>query len=163
MADPVVTSITESQVMPMLLASCPSFRTKWDALVIEWRADFEDDVPNDEGVSAFAEHLVERFEASDTSCFADVFRTVEMILANGDKPARTLVIRSLIWELREPESYTTGTPDKFQKHVGPIALRAWNSNEMSKTPAPSLKISEWIFVVIFTGLVLWLALWMGFC
>jgi hypothetical protein len=72
-------TITESEVIPMLVAARPSFPAKYDALVVEWRTDFESELPSDTAASELAEHLVERMEARDNASFADVFRACGIV------------------------------------------------------------------------------------
>lgn len=155
------TSIDESEVIPMLVAACPSFAPKYNSLVHDWRAEFEEDVQNDTVASAYAKHLIDRLEASDTSTFADVFGVIEKVLTHGDEPAREIVVVSIIFDLREHEGYTSKKPVDLFAFAGPTARRAWKSGDEFLAPPPSLKVSEWAFVAVFTGLVLALAYWLG--
>ena len=68
--------ITESQVVPLLRAACPSFEGRWQAYVSD---SLFDDV-----CWGFASHLVDLMVEGKVAEFAAVFDAVERLLVDGD-------------------------------------------------------------------------------
>ena len=73
--------IERHQVMPMLLAACPSFEDRWQEHLDWWEGE-EAGLYND--LARFAHHLVELEKQGTTREFAEVFHVVERLHVEGD-------------------------------------------------------------------------------
>jgi hypothetical protein len=104
-------------VVPLLLAACPSFRGSSEST----RAD-----PADGEylfVAHLAAHVVRQLERGSTGCFQAVGDMVEWILTDGDADARMLVVEGLLQPLLDQASYrgTRHTPVDLYGWLGPRA------------------------------------------
>jgi hypothetical protein len=113
--------ITVSQVMPLLLDSCPGFQLAWQEHLAWWKGE-EPGSYND--AAEFARYLVESYERGNTSEFAAAFATVERILNEGDEEARGLATVGVIEGLQTVASHSCGG-DVFVQWLGPTSRVAW--------------------------------------
>lgn len=88
--------VTESHVLPALLAVCPSFRQRWDEYVSD-----EAYVPNQVYVDAgeFARHMCALLQAGTVNEFSAVFVAVEHLLEEGNEDACNAVTTGLLEDL----------------------------------------------------------------
>lgn len=118
--------ITRDEVMPLLLAACPSFASTW--------ADLEhDDVHvNDDGTrlhyldaSMFATHLVELHRSGRDDEVRAAFVVIERLHLEGDPYVSEL---ATIGYLEDVEGDVAAHPDElafFESVLGPESARWW--------------------------------------
>jgi len=118
------TKVTESSVLPALLAVCPSFQQRWDEYVSD-----EAYIPNQVYVDAgeFARHLLALLQAGTVSEFSAVFATVEHLLEEGDEEACNAVTTGLLEDHYFAAEDASISPRKWRKYFGPRATSAWEA------------------------------------
>ena len=85
--------VTESDVLPALLAACPSFRQRWDEYLSD-EAYVLHQVYVD--VGEFAGHLCALLRAGTVTEFSTLFAAVEHLLEEGDGDACNAVTTALL-------------------------------------------------------------------
>ena len=117
--------VTESDVLPVLLAVCPSFRQRWDEYVSD-----ELYVPNQVYVDTgeFARHMCALLEAGTVNEFSAVFAAIEHLLEEGDEDACNAVTTGLLEDLYFKAEDADISPREWRKYFGPRATRAWEAN-----------------------------------
>ena len=113
------TIIRYEQVLPLLVAACPSFEASDEARhVSEPDGDFL-------AVSHFVAHLIARLGRNEPGAFRAVFAVVELVLAEGDDEARSLIQAGFLHELTRLDWYRGSglTPRDFLPWLGPRAQR----------------------------------------
>jgi hypothetical protein len=114
--------ITKSEVMPLLLESCPGFQATWQAHLDWWKGE-EPGVYND--TAEFAHYLVESVESGQTSEFLKAFATIERILKEGDQESRDLAAIGIIESLQTIGSNHSCGEAVFIQWLGPTSRRTW--------------------------------------
>jgi hypothetical protein len=116
--------MTEADVLPTLLAACPSFRPHWDEYVGD-----ETYEPNQVyvDVGRFARHLLRLLQAGKVEEFSAVFVEVEQLLQDGDEDARSAVTTGLLEDLYFVAEDAGISPGEWRKYFGPGAARAWEA------------------------------------
>ena len=116
--------VTESNILPALLAACPSFRQRWDEYVSD-----EIYEPNQVyvDVSEFAHHMCALLQADAVSEFSAVFAAVEYLLQEGDEEARNAVATGLLEDLYFDAEDASISPRVWRNYFGPRATRAWEA------------------------------------
>src|ERR1043166_4368548 len=107
--------ITESEVMPLLLAACPRFAPTWQEHLAWWKGD---DRGSYNDAAEFARYLVESYNRGDTSEFEFAFATIERLIDEGDENTRVLVIVGVLEDIQTIASHSCG-PDGFVRWLGP--------------------------------------------
>ena len=112
----------EPDVLPALLAACPSFRQRWQ----EYTSD-EIYEPNQVYVEVFefARHFLTLLQKGDVSEFPAVFAAVENILHVGNEEARQAVTTGLLEDLYFEAEETRISPSTWRRFFGPMAMNAW--------------------------------------
>src|SRR5260370_91128 len=117
--------ITVSEVMPLLLDSCPGFRPTWEEHVAWWngqeRGDYND-------AAEFARYLVESYERGETIEFPGAFAMLEKILNEGDEDARGLATVGIIEGVQNIASHSCGA-DVFVPWLGATSHTVWSQIE----------------------------------
>jgi hypothetical protein len=116
--------VAESDILPALLAVCPSFRQHWDEYVSD-----EAYVPNQVYVDAgeFARHMCALLQAGTVNEFTAVFAAIEYLLEEGDEDARNAVTTGLLEDLYFEAEDAGISPREWRKYFGPRATRAWEA------------------------------------
>ncbi|TMB66982.1 MAG: hypothetical protein E6J54_21075 [Deltaproteobacteria bacterium] len=116
--------VTESDVLPALLAVCPSFRQCWDEYVSD-----EAYVPNQVYVDAgeFARHMCVLLQAGTVNELSAVFAAVEHLLEEGDEDACNAVTTGLLEDVYFEAEDAGISPREWRKYFGPRATRAWEA------------------------------------
>jgi hypothetical protein len=109
--------ISYLDVLPLLVAACPSYPDSTQATV----ANTDDGEYL--GVGHLVEHLIELADREETDSFSRVFEVVEWVLDWGDGEARALLAEGFFYDLTNPDLYTaTGKePRDFVPWLGPRA------------------------------------------
>ena len=118
--------IRQPDVLPVLLAACPSFRERWE----EYLRESGDE---DRGVyldaAEFAHYIVDSYRCGQTEDLRAAFGAIEAILADADEDARGLVIVGVLETVQNNASHEPFGPDVFLPWLGPRAREAWASLE----------------------------------
>jgi hypothetical protein len=113
--------ITETQVMPLLLAACPGFEPKWQEHLAWWKGQ-ERGSYND--AAEFARYLVESYERGETDEFPAAFATLEKILNEGDENARGVAAVGVLEDIQTIASHSCGA-DVFVGWLGQTSRAVW--------------------------------------
>jgi hypothetical protein len=119
--------ISEAEVMPLLLTSCPGFGPAWQEQFAWWRGD-DRGFYND--AAEFSRYLVESYNRGDTSEFAAAFATIERILDEGDEKARGVAVVGVLEDIQIIASHSCGA-DVFVRWLGPTSRSAWAKIEQA--------------------------------
>ena len=117
--------ITVSEVMPLLLDSCPGFRPAWQEHLAWWKGE-EAGSYND--AAEFARYLVESYERAETDEFPAAFATLEKILNEGDEDARGVATVGIIEGIQTVASHSCGA-NVFIPWLGETSRVAWSQIE----------------------------------
>jgi len=113
--------ITESEVMPLLLAACSGFQSAWEKHLAYWHGEkpgaFID-------AAEFARYIVESYERNDTSEFPAAFAAIERVLTEGDQQARDIAGIGVLEDIQTIASHSCGG-DIFVEWLGPTSRVAW--------------------------------------
>ncbi|GAA4669464.1 DUF7674 family protein [Nocardioides nanhaiensis] len=119
--------ITRDDVVPLLLAACPSFAAVW--------ADLEHDplVVEDDGTrlhyadaGRVADHLVGRFVAGDRVEVAAALAVVERMHLEGDAYVRELATIGYLEDLQDAaRRHPACAPEQLEPLLGAESLRWW--------------------------------------
>jgi hypothetical protein len=116
--------VTEPDVLPALLAACPSFQQRWDEYVSD-ELYTPDQVYID--VGEFARHLLTLLRADTVNEFSAVFAPIERLLVDGDEEACNAVTVGLLEDLYFVAEDAGVSPREWRKYFGPRAARAWEA------------------------------------
>jgi hypothetical protein len=132
--------IGRAQVLPLLVAACPSFRAAHPAIAI----DESGMIDPFEQLGAFAHHLVDLAADGRADELPAVFAVVEDVLADGDGEAVTFVRTGLIEDIQNITSHrdVTVEPDAFVAVLGPAAAEVWQQLDESWTAAAAERASR---------------------
>lgn len=119
-------TITPSQVVPLLLETCPSARDRWAEHVADWKGE-EPGAYND--VSVIAHHIVDSYARGVTTECAPLFRMVERILEQGDDQARQLATTGVLEDIHVISTHHPFGPEVFLQWLGPRSQEAWEQIE----------------------------------
>ena len=115
-------SIQKAQVMPLLLAACPSFQVSWAA----HRAGWGDDEPLLYiDLAAFARHLVNLMRQEQVSELPAVFAVVERLHTEGDSYVQEAATIGLLEDLQNLALNEQLDPASFLRYLKPETTRWW--------------------------------------
>jgi hypothetical protein len=106
------TYLRSTEVMPLLVAACPSFRARWEARVA-WSGD-ESFLYGD--VSEFGDHIGELSRRGEFAELPKVFAAIERLLAEGDDDVED-AISELLEELAFGSHF--GSVKAAERTLGP--------------------------------------------
>jgi hypothetical protein len=114
--------IRQSQVIPMLLESCPTFQSLWWEHLEEW----PDHTPSRGhshylDVNAFAQYLKSRLGAGITDEFSAAFAAIERMMTDGDDDVRQLLTIGLFEDLSDSSEMAA----QFLRWAGPYTRAGW--------------------------------------
>lgn len=115
-------AVSESQVIPMLLESCPGFHSLWRAHLDEW----PDHTPSRghshyADVNAFAHYLKAQLSAGITDEFSAAFAAIERMMTDGDDDVRQLLTIGLFEDLSDSSEMVA----QFLCWAGPYTRAGW--------------------------------------
>ena len=115
--------IRADEVMPLLLASCPSFSHAWARI----EGDIEPDGTRLGYVDAgwFSEHLVELLRAGNRDEIATAFAVIERLHVDGDAYVRNLATVGYLEGIQNGSLNADIDPARFEQYLGPESLRWW--------------------------------------
>jgi hypothetical protein len=130
--------IAKDEVMPLLLAGCPSFRGVWK--------DYLAGPVYEEGhlyidLAEFAHHLVELLRSGATEEFPAVFDVVERLHLEGDAFVKEAATIGLLEGIQNVAGNTGVDPDVFVPHMKPETAKWWAElNEFWEGMAPGVGV-----------------------
>ena len=119
--------IEKSEVAPLMLAACPSFRSLWDSD----SRDFNLDADTGERLgyldaADLTRHLVGLLADGDTEEFPAVFEAIERLHCEGDDYVRELATIGYLEGLQFVSSHEPRIEESdFVPFLGPESLRWW--------------------------------------
>lgn len=116
------------ELMPPLLAACPSFEPEWNAFVEEWRE--ADELPISLALGDLVRHLAELLGAGDLDTVRRTLDTVEALLQAATGAAHEALVIGIIEDLQNGRLYPAGTrPSAMLPLLGPISRAWWDEVE----------------------------------
>jgi hypothetical protein len=109
---PPAAGIPYHDVVPLLIAACPSFEDSPEA------HSYEPGLGEFILMASFVSHLIRLIEAGQTHSFSEVFQVAERILLEGDPEARSLVADGFLRDLGSDDMYEGSS-------VRPADFLAW--------------------------------------
>lgn len=116
--------ISKSEMMPLMLAACPSFEDKWREFQEYWRD--EADPPVYLALSDLARHLIEMLARGDVASFPDIFAVVERWHTEGDPYVAEAATVGLLEDLQNTSLHRSTEPEQFRAHLLPVSARWWD-------------------------------------
>lgn len=114
-------TITAEQVIPLLLAACPSFQPRWDEHLKEYGKPLLYVALGD-----FARHLLELYQRHETGVFPAVARVIERLHIEGDGYVREVASIGLLEGIQNVWSHDID-PELFAPYLLPESTRWWRS------------------------------------
>lgn len=118
--------LTQQDMMPLLLAACPSYRARWEAYVAD--ACYLPELVYVH-LGDFADHALNLLEAGEVEELRAVFSVVERFFREGDDYVRNAVVVGLLEGIWFKGSNTGRRPQRMAEHLGPAARAAWADAE----------------------------------
>jgi hypothetical protein len=119
--------ITKSEMIPAMLAACPSFAPAWADFLRQWEDD--PDPPLYVALGELAGHLVAMLERGEVASLEAVFGVVEGWLVSGDAYVREAATVGLLENLQNTGLHTSTSPEQFLPYLGPQSARWWSEVE----------------------------------
>lgn len=117
--------ITKHNMMGVLIEACPSFTSKWQAFLDEWREE-ADDLPHYLALADLARHLIELIERGESASLTTVFAAVERLQVEGDQWVREAATIGLLEDLQNLNLHNTTNPEQFRQFLSPVSERWWD-------------------------------------
>lgn len=114
--------ITKDQMMPLLIAVCPSFLPTWNEMQAE--QDEEERLYYIE-LASLARHLVKLQIDGRTEDFGEVFSVIERLHVEGDDFVQNAVTIGLLEDIQNIAGNEGLNPGKFIPHLHPISKSWW--------------------------------------
>ncbi|HEY9125541.1 MAG TPA: hypothetical protein VIM62_00355 [Acidobacteriaceae bacterium] len=115
--------IQKEEIFPLLLEADPSFEPVWRRFLNQWEKD-EGGLPLTIAIEEFAEHLVGKLEAGDTSRFKEIFAVIERLHLSTDVYVSNEV-KGISEGILDTASYAKLHPYDFEPWLEPETKRAW--------------------------------------
>jgi hypothetical protein len=116
--------ITKSEMMPLMLAACPSFDGKWRTVLDEWSE--EADPPLYLALSELARHLIEMLAQEDVQSLPAVFAVVERWHVEGDPYVVEAATVGFLEDLQNTGYHTSTEPSQFRQYLLPESAKWWD-------------------------------------
>ncbi len=111
--------IAKDQMMPALLAACPTFEPAWRQFLKEWENE-PTEPPLYVALADFARCLTSMLEEGRTDEFPAVFAVIERLHLDGDPYVKEAATIGILESLLEPG------PERFEAYFLPETKRWWN-------------------------------------
>jgi hypothetical protein len=113
--------ISKTQVIPMLLEACPSFRTAWD----EHRTEYGDDLLY-VALGDFARHLLHLHQHDQTESFTAVAGVVERFHIEGDGDVQEAATIGLLEAIQNNWEHNNTDTELFASRLLPESRKWWD-------------------------------------
>ena len=114
--------IQKSQVIPILLVSCPGFQPIWDKHRELWEGE-EAGIYND--LAEFATFIVDAYARQDLEPVAAAFAAIEQLLDEGDEEVRTAASIGFLEDIQNISSHRPFGAAVFVQWLGPKSTADW--------------------------------------
>jgi hypothetical protein len=114
--------ITRDQIIPLLLAACPSFRPVWE----EHLADCDEEITY-AVLGDFARHLRHLHHQNQSGVFPAVAQVVERLHVEGDHYVREAATIGLLEAIQNVWGHEGTDPEMFARHLLPVSTKWWQS------------------------------------
>ena len=114
--------ITRDQIIPLLLAACPSFRPVWEEHCVSYEEEITYVVLGD-----FARHLLELLRQNQSSVFPAVAQVIERLHVEGDPYVREAATIGLLEAIQNVWGHEGTDPELFVRHLLPVSAKWWQS------------------------------------
>ena len=114
------------EVIPLLLAACPSAKSAWDDHLQFWGQEAAGSF-ND--VAVFAHHVVDSYAAGKTMEFAAFFEVLERMIREGDSQVAELATVGLIEDIQNVASHRQFGYHVFESWLATASRREWANIE----------------------------------
>ena len=114
--------IEAEDIVPLLLAACPSASALWRGELDWWEGETQGHY-NVTGV--FARHVVSSFSQNQLEELPAFFDLVERLITHGSESVRGLAIVGLLESIRNIASHESFGPEPFKKFLMPQSKAAW--------------------------------------
>jgi hypothetical protein len=114
--------IKKTEIMPLILAKCPSFTPTWEKHQAFWQGE-EAGIYNDLG--EFATFIVDAYARQETEPIVAAFATIEELLVGGDEEVRTAAAIGFLEDVRNIASWRPFGAAIFIQWLGPKSIEAW--------------------------------------
>jgi hypothetical protein len=114
--------IKKTEIMPLILAKCPSFTPTWEEHQTFWQGE-EAGIYNDLG--EFATYIVDAYARKEIEPIVGAFATIEELLADGDEEVRTAAAIGFLEDVRNIASWRPFGAAVFIQWLGPKSKEAW--------------------------------------
>jgi hypothetical protein len=107
-----------------IIATVPSFRSRWDSFLKEWEPEGEP--PWYVGVSELAQYVVDCHSQNLTSELPNLFSTVEDVLREPDADIESLIAIGLFEDIQNIASHREFGTTPFRERLGARSLQIWD-------------------------------------
>ena len=114
--------IKKTEIMPLILARCPSFTPAWEKHQAFWQGE-EAGIYND--LAEFATFIVDAYAHQDIESVLAGFATIEELLVGGDEEVRTAAAIGFLEDVRNSASWRPFGAAVFIQWLGPNSKEAW--------------------------------------
>ena len=111
--------IAKRDMMPLLLAACPSFEPKWHQFAAEWHDEHE--LPLTIALNEFAAHLRGMLDRGEAGAFPEIFRAIENLHVEGDASVKEYATIGILESLQNDTH-----PERFRPYLGRETERWWD-------------------------------------
>jgi hypothetical protein len=109
-------------IVPRLLKAMPTIKDRWVAYLKYWDGRSEGDYLD---MSEFAQHLVEKLRAGETSEFPTLFQAVEDLYRQDDDVIDEVLTVGLLEDIQNVAANTGVQSSRFRQWLGPITTNRW--------------------------------------
>jgi hypothetical protein len=116
--------ITRDEMLPYLVAACPSFAPNWESFKKEWGEH-----PGPVlylALADFARHLVGKLSAGDKKDLKNAFAAIERLHIEGDAWVREAATIGILESLQNGNLHTATEPEQFRPYLGRESARWWD-------------------------------------
>jgi hypothetical protein len=119
----VVTTITRSEILPLLVEACPSYEPE----LRRFKSDYVDDVEPFLYVAfpQFTRCLSRVLAAGDVETVQRVFALVERLIVEGDAEVQEAAVVGIIRNLQNANLHEQTSPDDYLPYLMPESQRWW--------------------------------------
>lgn len=114
--------IEQYQIVPMLLEVCPSFKATWEEHVEDNGKDLIYPALGD-----FGKHLLDLYNAGETSCFPDVAQVIERLHIEGTPFTKEAATIGILEGIQNIWGNNDADPEIFRAYLGKESSWYWQS------------------------------------
>jgi len=118
--------IQKTEIMPLVLARCPSFTPTWEKHRLLWQGE-EAGIYTD--LAEFATFIVDCYAQRDTEPIVAAFALIEELLVGGNEEVRNAAGIGFLEDVRNIASWRPFKAVVFVQWLGPKSKLAWTEIE----------------------------------